>query len=79
MSLLYSIALLGVTVMILCALIEAIKALHKKPTWTAQRLGLSVVETVDRRQDGLPFVGADRRVAAAGDAAANVEVQRQRA
>jgi hypothetical protein len=58
---LYSIALIGVVVMILAALVEAIVALHRRPGWTLPRLSLTLVKTVDRREVELPFVGDDRR------------------
>jgi hypothetical protein len=57
---LYLVLMFGVTVAILATMIEAIKAVSKKPIWeqTSQRVAF-----VERRKQNLPYVGVERRKA----------------
>ena len=67
MSIVYLIALTAVFGMILAAMAEAVAAVARKPVWQAARVpSLQLVETVDRRTQSLPFVGAERRLAEGG-------------
>ena len=69
MSAVYLVALLGVGASILWLLIDAVMSVSRKPRWEAQVFGsLSLVPTEDRRKQDLPFVGVDRRRAAAAKA-----------
>lgn len=63
MSTVYLLCLGAVGVALLAAVIEAVLAVSGKPKWAAQRHSLSLVETVERRKEQLPFVGAERRLA----------------
>lgn len=71
----------GVAAMILAALAEAVRAIQARPVWeianavSARPVGLQLVETVDRRQQQLPFVGQDRRRADRQQADAPVSAQ----
>ncbi|MFN0183888.1 MAG: hypothetical protein ACKVQR_08730 [Aquabacterium sp.] len=62
----------GVAAMILASLAGAVRSVSMRPIWAtagAANIGaprLAVVETVDRRQNQLPFVGQDRRTANQG-------------
>jgi hypothetical protein len=67
---LYIFALCGFSVVFLGMLVEALRAVSRKPQWETPRVTLAVVQTVDRRTQNLPFVGVDRRRASAGTAAA---------
>jgi hypothetical protein len=65
----YLITLVGVAVAIVAALVEAIAALRRPRVWQTARMAapstLELVETVDRRERELAFVGAERRRAGA--------------
>ena len=63
MSALYLLLLCGVSVAILGLLYEAVAAVSRKPHWHARQPVMTVVDTVDRRTQSLPFVGAGRRKA----------------
>jgi len=64
LSLIYLIALIGVSLALLGALAESVWSVSRKPAWSQPRHAFSVVTTVERRAQALPFVGADRRHAA---------------
>lgn len=63
MSWIYGLLLLGVGVAVLAAAIEAMLVVTRRPRWPTGSTSrpLTLVETSDRRQETLPFVGADRR------------------
>ena len=62
MSALYLVLLVGVCVVILGVLYEAVASVSRKPRWHVERRPvMTVVHTVERRVQSLPFVGADRR------------------
>lgn len=61
MSALYLLLLVGVSVVILGVLCEAVASVSRKPRWQVRRPVVSVVATVDRRIRNFPFVGVDRR------------------
>ena len=64
LSVVYLVALIGVSVALLGALADTVWSLSRKPAWRAPRHGLSAVVTLERRAQALPFVGADRRTEA---------------
>jgi len=51
----------GVCVVLFGVLLEAIWAVSRKTVWSAPRRSLTVVSSVDRRTQQLPFVGVNRR------------------
>jgi hypothetical protein len=53
--------LVGVCVVILGVLYEAVASVSRKPRWHVERPVMTVVHTVERRMQSLPFVAADRR------------------
>ena len=62
MSTLYVIALAAVFVALIALIADAVVSVSRRPTWTlVQRPRLTVVPTVDARQQHLPFVGRERR------------------
>lgn len=61
MSIVYLVALTAVYVVFLGVLYEAVVSVSRKPVWTSSAPKLGLVETVDRREYQLPFVGQDRR------------------
>lgn len=75
MEILYSVLMSGVILAILASLVEAVRAVSRKPSWEtviapkAQagsppepvQVELKLVVTEDRRKHNLPFVGEDRR------------------
>lgn len=61
MSLFYVVALAGVALVLLALIGEAVWSVSRKPRWGEARARLVVVETIDRRTQQLPFVGAERR------------------
>ena len=61
MSTLYLLALCGVGFMLLAAVFEALLAVSRKPDWTVKTRRLHLVHAVDRRNQAVPFVGAERR------------------
>jgi len=66
LSLIYLVALIGVCVVLVAGLADAVWSVSRKRSWgqpTARELTL--VTTVERRTQNLPFVGRDRRRAAA--------------
>jgi hypothetical protein len=66
LSVVYLAALLGVGVSILWLLVEAVLSVSRKPRWESQTFRtLTLVTPTDRRTRDLPFVGAERRQAAA--------------
>ena len=81
LSTLYVLVLIGVALMVLAGLIEAVIAVSRKPDWQSKALTprLSLVSTDDRRSAQLPYVGVDRREAEHGAAPAVHEAPRQAA
>ncbi len=80
MSIVYLVALTAVYVVFLGVLYEAVISVSRKPVWSTSAPRMSLVETVDRREQQLPFVGQDRRqLGAVGDSAESAgEVPQQR-
>lgn len=70
MSIVYLVALSAVCVIFFGVLYEAVVSVSRKPVWASSMPKLSLVETVDRREQQLPFVGEDRRQSGAGADAA---------
>ncbi len=73
MSTIYLLALAGVGLAILMATAEAVRSVSRKPQWSRSvfaKPSLQAVETIDRRQAQLPFVGKDRRKSAVSEAEA---------
>ncbi|HET7524782.1 MAG TPA: hypothetical protein VFK10_02465 [Burkholderiaceae bacterium] len=64
MSLIYLLALIAVSAALLAGFAEAVWSLSRKPAWDSSARALTLVRTVDRRAQQLPFVGAERRRAA---------------
>jgi hypothetical protein len=65
LSTIYLIALTGVSLALLGALAESVWSLTRNPVWSEPRQFLRAVTTMDRRQHPLPYVGVERRRAAA--------------
>jgi hypothetical protein len=61
LSTLYLLALCGVGLLLLAAVVEALLAVSRKPDWTVRTRRLRLVHAVDRRSQAAPFVGAERR------------------
>lgn len=64
MSMIYLVALVGVGIALLLVTVEAVRSVSRRPEWSRPVFAKStfrLVETVDRRQSQLPFVGTDRR------------------
>ncbi len=63
MSTLYLLALAGVGLMLLAAVVEALLAVSRKPDWSVVKpRHLRLTQTLDRRGQVVPFIGPDRRV-----------------
>lgn len=60
----YLMALIAMAVALLAWIGEAVWSVSRKPAWDKPVRDLTLVTTVDRRQQNLPFVGRDRRRAA---------------
>ena len=65
MSFIYLVALIAVSVALFGVLAEAVWSVSRKRTWGHPVRELTLVNTVERRTQNLPFVGRDRRRAAA--------------
>ncbi len=79
MSMIYLVALVGVGIALLLATVEAVLSVSRRPKWSQPVFAKSsfhLVETVDRRQSQLPFVGKDRRDSAATEAESEVPLKR---
>ncbi len=61
MASLYLIALVGVSLLILGVLVEALAGVSRPALWEQPRSAMTLVETLERRHVNLPFVGQDRR------------------
>jgi len=59
METIYLLSLGGLAVILVC--LEAVIAVSRRPTWSRAKASLRLVDTIDRRQMQLPFVGVDRR------------------
>jgi uncharacterized membrane protein len=75
MSLFYVVALVGVALMLLALIVDAVWSVSRKPRWGDVRVRLTVVETIDRRTQKLPFIGAERRRSAQAAAQARTAAQ----
>lgn len=64
MSALYLMALVGVAAAILWLTWEAVTSVARRSPWESPTRALALVQTVDRREQSLPFVGGDRRMSA---------------
>jgi hypothetical protein len=72
---LYALALVGVSVVLLGVLLEAVVSVSRKPAWGFTRQHLTVVPEIERRVLRLSYVGQERRdIAAAAE-----QAQRKRA
>jgi len=60
-SALYLMALVGVGFAILSLLWDAVRSVGRKAPWESPSHALALVKTAERRQQGLPFVGNERR------------------
>ncbi len=79
MSFLYLIALAAVAVALIATLVDALRAVSRRPDWSVARRfesSLSLVHTEDRRREQLPYVGVDRRAPAAGSADEAADLKR---
>lgn len=61
MSIVYLVALAAVVVVFFGVFLDAVISVSRKPVWPHSDHKLSLVETVDRREQQLPFVGQERR------------------
>lgn len=75
MSIVYLVALAAVALVFLGVMYEAVVSVSRKPQWHSQKQTLSLVNTVDRREQQLPFVGQDRRHAADEAATQNPDLR----
>jgi len=66
LSAIYLLVLLGVGLAIVAMTLDSILSVSRKPRWAEDlaRPMLHVVSVVERREQNLPFVGAERRQAA---------------
>lgn len=66
MSVIFLLVLLGVGLAIVAMTLDSILSVSRKPTWAEDiaRPMLHLVPAVERREQDLPFVGAERRQAA---------------
>lgn len=55
----------GLAVILILVCLDAVISASRRPTWSRAKVSLQLVDTIDRRQMQLPFVGVDRRVAGA--------------
>lgn len=79
MSMIYLVALVGVGIALLMVTAEAVRSVSRRPQWSQPVFAKSsfhLVETVDRRQSQLPFVGTDRRSSASTEAESRPSLQR---
>lgn len=63
MSIVYLLALAAFCMVLFGVLFEGVVSVSRKPVWGRGARMLSLVETEDRRDHQLPFVGQDRRQA----------------
>lgn len=64
MSLIFVVALAAFALLAIVIMIDSVRSLWQKPVWAQKsepQPHLQVIENVDRREQQLPFVGADRR------------------
>ena len=62
LSAVYLVALVGVGISILWLLVDAVLSVSRRPRWeTLQFRSLTLVSADERRQQELPYVGAERR------------------
>lgn len=78
MSAIFLLALLGVGLAIVALTLDSIVSVSRKSRWTEglARPMLHVVPVVERREQALPFVGADRRRRAPGAADEDLRTSR---
>jgi hypothetical protein len=57
-------ALIGVAGAILWLTWEAVASVARRSPWESPMRALALVQTIDRREQSLPFVGGDRRMGA---------------
>lgn len=82
MSTIYLLLLLGVALVVLFLMAEAVVSVTRRPVWEqrqAQRSTLGLVETREQRVQDLPFIGADRRTATQPAAGSPEEAQKRAA
>jgi len=81
LSFIYLLALAGVGLALIAVTVDSVLSVARKPRWSEvegmARPQLAVVETTDRRELELPFVGRERR--SAGEAAQHEAVSPRRA
>lgn len=61
MSIFYLVTLIGVGAMLLLMVIDAMRRVSRRPDWRIADRPLRMGQQADRRLQGLPFVGRDRR------------------
>lgn len=73
MSLIYAVLLAAVALVVIAEVIAVVRRLSAPSPWARPAVSLAPVlapvSTADRRQQALPYVGHDRRRAAASEAA----------
>jgi hypothetical protein len=70
MSIIFSVAVLMFSVVMFAVMLDAVISVSRKPVWVLESckvVPLLVVESIDRRDVQLPFVGVDRRKAAVAE------------
>jgi hypothetical protein len=77
LSLIYLAALVAVAATILILSLDAVVSVSRKPVWHAPATRLTLVETVDRRTQQLPFVGVDRRRSKSAADGASADAERR--
>jgi hypothetical protein len=65
LSIVYLFALVAVCVVLLGVLLEAVVAVSRQPPWSMPSRSLTLLPSVDLREQALPFVGVERRRATA--------------
>lgn len=61
MSLIYFLALVGVALVVMTVMTDAVLSVSRKPKWVLAEKMITEVITVEQRTRNLPYVGAERR------------------
>lgn len=62
METIHFLSLGGLAVILTLVCLDAVISVSRRPTWSRVKVSLQLVDTIDRRQMQLPFVGVDRRL-----------------
>lgn len=78
MSIVYCLVLFGVFVALLAVTWDAVRSVSRPPEWSRPAHQEVADGFVERRQQSLPYVGRERRVAATADAPVEAGAERER-